>query len=47
MKFAGVMVALVHLDILSITESCFLDWWKVLGMGKCGILQLVGHIQLQ
>ncbi|KAJ0088045.1 hypothetical protein Patl1_31712 [Pistacia atlantica] len=24
----GVMVVLVHLDILSIIESCFLDWWK-------------------
>ncbi|KAJ0089290.1 hypothetical protein Patl1_33143 [Pistacia atlantica] len=39
MKFAGVMVVLVHLDILSIIESCFVDWWKVLGTGKYGTLQ--------
>lgn len=34
MKFAGVMVVLVHLGTLFITESCFLDWWKVHGVGK-------------
>ncbi|KAJ0027409.1 hypothetical protein Pint_36698 [Pistacia integerrima] len=43
-NFAGVMVVLVHLDILSIIESCFLDWWKVLGMGKYGTSQPMGHI---
>ncbi|KAJ0088140.1 hypothetical protein Patl1_33137 [Pistacia atlantica] len=39
MKFVGVMVVLVHLDILSIIKNCFLDWWKVLGTGKDGTLQ--------
>ncbi|KAJ0087955.1 hypothetical protein Patl1_33169 [Pistacia atlantica] len=43
-KFLGVLVVLVHLDILSIIESCFLDWWKVLGMGKFSTSQPVGHI---
>ncbi len=44
MKFAGVMVVLVHLDILFIIENCSPDWWKALGVGKYVILQLVGHI---
>lgn len=45
-KFAGVMAALVHLDILFIIGNCFLDWWKALGVGKYIILQPVGHILL-
>lgn len=47
MKLAGVMVVLVHLDILFILENCSLDWWKAHGVGKYIIFQLVGHILLQ
>lgn len=46
MKFSGVMVDLVLLGILSIIESCCLNWLKDLGMKKCAILQPVVHIQL-
>lgn len=46
MKFSGVMVDLALLGILSIPESCYLNWLKDLGMKKCAISQPVVHTQL-
>ena len=46
-EFAGVMVALDHLDTFCFVESCFLDLSTVRGEGKrYGILQLVPRILL-
>ena len=46
MKFAGAMVDLGLLGILFITGNFSLEWWKVLGMLKYGILQPLGRILL-
>lgn len=46
MKLAGAMVDLGLLDILFITGNFSLEWWKVTGVLKYGMLQPLGRILL-